>query len=421
MASVDAEGKYNQALMSDPAADNLARAELLLRSFQMPQALEEAELALAALESAPQNITARAAAHRIAGEAATALGRFALAEEHLEHASLLLDELGAQADLLACQLELTEAVFRQGNLRSARHLAMLAHDKARLEGWQPLYARSLVCLGNLAWAEGRIAEARQLLAEATALYDKLELQADASRARSSLGVACAIAGENERASELLKQALAQFQVDLDYVNIARCLNNLAGLAFEASDYPRAREYLLQCVELESELGARGDMSTSWFNLALIELGEGNIRLAKKYLHRSLQLAREAGNRNSTGAALLHLAIVAMLENENADAQNLAQLAEAAFSGSSSQHARSTQYYMPLFHLTGGNVARAREAWAALPRDHALDKLELRMLAVLLAHLAANYSDEDAEIQAQVRKCAADWAVSLRKDPPAEKS
>ncbi len=398
--------------MPDASANHLDRAAQLLRAFQMPQALAEAELELAALEATPENTAARALAHRLAGQAATALGRFGVAEEHLEHASLLLDELGAQEELLTCQLELAEAVFRQGNLRSARHIATIARDRANLEGRQTLYARSLMCLGNLAWAEGMLDEAHAVLDEATALYDGLNMPSEAGRARCALGVAYAIGGDNERATQLLKQALSQFQLDQDYVHIARCLNNLAGIAFDEMDFSRAREYLLQSVELETEISARGDMSTTWFNLALIELGDWNCKLAKKYLHRSLQLAQEAGNRNGAGAALLHLGIVALLENENSDAQNLASLAEAAFSGSSSQHARSTQYYMPLFYLTGGNLVRAQQAWDALPGNPALNKLESRMLAILLAHLSANYCDEDAAVQAQVRTRAAAWAASL---------
>lgn len=398
--------------MSEKPATRLERAQELFSQFKLQPALNEAEIALAALEDEQSDIASRARAHELAGKAAYGLGRYALAEEHLRQTTLLLDELGEQEQLLTCQLLLAETLFRQGQLGSARHLANISLEKARLENWQPLIAKSLICLGNLAWVEGDIPSARDLLAQAVELYDELAMPNEASRARCSLGVAYTIAGDTAHATLLLQSAMVHFQSERDYSQVARCLNNLAGICFTLADYSRAREYLLECVELETEIGARGDMSTTWFNLGLIELSEPNTKLAKKCFHRALQLAQEAGDRGMEGSALLHLGIVALFENEYAEAFNLAQLSAAAFEGSSSQHALASQLYMPVFSLARGNTQRGATEWAKLDPRKEFDQLERRTMAGLLTHLAVHYVESDPAVTMRVRELARQWCQQL---------
>lgn len=400
--------------MADPLTRRLEIARELLSQFKLQQALSETELALASLENDSQDIASRAQAHELAGRAASGLGRYPLAEEHLRQAILLLDELEASESLLACQLLLAEMIFRQGQLRAARHLANTSLQKAQQEGWEPLIARSLICLGNLAWVEGEIITARDLLVQAVELFDKLQMPNEASRARCSLGVAYTIAGDNEKASELLLTALAHFQQERDYAQISRCLNNLAGIFVSQADYSRAREYLLECVELETEIGARGDMANSWFNLGLIELSEAKTKVARKCLYRALQLAQEAGDRGMEGSALLHLGINAIFENESTEAFNLAQLAASAFEGSTSQHAQTSQHYMPLFSLASGDAERGEAEWSKLDPKRSFDHLERRTMAALLIHLSTSYSEPDQAVTSRIRGVAHDWAVQLLK-------
>lgn len=399
--------------MVDAPATSLMRANELLSQFKLQQALNEAEHALASLEGDRLNIDFRAQAHEIAGKAAIGLGRYPLAEEHLRQAVLLYDELEASKQLLACQLALAESVIRQGQFQPARHLANAALQKAQQENWQQLIANSLICLGNIAWAEGDVATALNLLWQAIELFDSLAMPREASRARCSLGVVYSIAGDQKRAIEQLHLALEHFQQQHDYTLISRCLNNLAGIAFTEADYSRAREYLLQCVDLETEIGARGDMSPSWFNLGLIELSEPNTKLAKKYFHRAMQLAREAGDRGMEGSALFHLGIAALFENENAEAFNLAQLSASVFEGSSSQRAQALRLYMPVFLLAEGNIRGATAAWAKQESNCTRDRLELRTMTALLANLAVHYYEADAEITRGVRELAKKWHAQLR--------
>jgi tetratricopeptide (TPR) repeat protein len=397
--------------VSSTTASRLEHSAALLAARQLRLALHEAELALAALE-VDTDARLSADAHEIAGSAALGLGRYPVAEEHLRQAAMLLHDQGEEQRALSSQLRLAEALFRQGNLLSARHLAQLALDKSRAENWLELTARSLMCLGNLAWAEGIVQDAHDLLSEATQVYDGLQLASEAARARCALAVAYAMAGETEIATSLLQQALLQFQHDRDYMQIARCLNNLAGIHFQNQDYSRAREYLLQCVDLEAEQGARSDMASAWFNLSLIELGEKNIKLARKYLHRTLQLAHETGDRNREGAALLHLGIVALLEDEAAEAQNFIDLAASAFQGSPSQHARTFRIYQAVFHLAAGRIEKAVQTWNLPTGGRGIVEIEKRTLAALLAHLANTYKDEDTALLEKVRQHARSWVEEL---------
>jgi tetratricopeptide (TPR) repeat protein len=398
--------------MTEAPTTRIQRANESLSQFKLQQALNEAELTLAALEYSKSDITSRAQAHEIAGKAAYGLGRNPLAEEHLRQAILLFDELEAQEQLLSCQLFLAEVLFRQGQLRSARHLVNISLQQARKENWTPLIARSLTCLGNLAWVEGDTDTARDLLGQAIDLFDSLAMPSEASRTRCSLGAVYSICGDPQRASELSHLALSYFQQQHDYAQVARCLNNLAGVAFHQEDYARAREYLLQCVELEAEIGARGDMSPTWFNLGLIELSEANTKLAKKCFYRALQLAQESGDRGIEGSALLHLGIVALFENESAEASNFAQLAVAAFEGSSSQHAQISRLYMPVFLLASGNPEQGAAEWAKLSAQSEQNQLEHKIMAALLDRLSSGYSEADQAVTRRIRELALEWRAQL---------
>ena len=235
--------------MDTNADQRLEQARQLLAQFKYAAALSEAEIALAELESDPQAVVEHAEAHSLAGEAAQELSRFPLAEEHLRHAVQYFDQVGDERQVLSSQLGIAECKMRQGNLPTARHTATKALLAATAERWPELSARALVCLGNVAWLEGEYAAGMDYLSSAQELFEQQNLQAEANRTKTSRAIIVALSGDTPKAAELFTEALDYFQQVGHFPLVIRTLNNLAGIAYHAGDYNRAREYLLQCVDM----------------------------------------------------------------------------------------------------------------------------------------------------------------------------
>ena len=371
-------------MVEEPISLRLDKARELLSQYKFGEAMTELEIVLAKLESTPAGTAERALAHELAGESAHRMGAFPQAQEHLQQAAVLLDELGEEQRLLRCQLFLAECLLRQGNIGAASHLVADSEQRAAASGFADVLAQCMVLRGSIAWSQGRLSDALVCCAQAVAEFERLGSQDELNWAKSSLAICHAMLGDDERATTLFEESLHFFETAGNYTQTARCLNNLGGIAFAREDFDRAREYLLRCVDLESDIQARGDMAPTWLNLGLIEIWADNLKQAKKYLHRSLQVAVEVGDIGSEGVAMINLGIVALLEGNLDEAVNYSRLSTACFEGSTSSNAERFQCYLPVFLLAHGRLDAAMAAWAARPNIE--DPLELRSLAALLARV-----------------------------------
>lgn len=391
----------------------LDQARELLSRYEFPQAMTQLKAVLAALAGMAGETELKACAHELAGEAAHRMGEFPLAEEHLQQANILFDELGDGKRLLRSQLFLAECVLRQGNLGAASHLVSDAEARASAAELPGEQARCKVLQGSIAWYQSRLPQAVAFTEEAIAEFYRLGMMDELNWAKSSLAVCYAVVGDDQPAARLFTEALDYFQEAGNVTQMARCLNNLGGIAFANEDYARSREYLLQCVGLESMMHARGDMAPTWLNLGLIETREGNYKLARKYLNRSFQLAVEVGDRESEGVALINLGIVALLESNLDEAINYSRLSSACFEGSVSSNADRCQNYLPVFHLAHGRPDAAKAAWDAKPQLE--DPIEMRSLAMLLKRVVQLAAQEGTNWPEETVAIAGGWLQDIALD------
>lgn len=78
------------------------------------------------------------------------------------------------------------------------------------------------------------------------------------------------------------------------------LNNLGAIFLSKEDYPRARDYFYQSLQIREKLGDKGGQSVVLGNLGELALAEGNFTQSIDYYERSLALSRETGSETDQG-------------------------------------------------------------------------------------------------------------------------
>jgi tetratricopeptide (TPR) repeat protein len=350
--------------MSSTIENRLNNATQALATGQHGSALHEAEIALAELEQASCNIETRVKAYELSCQAAMGLANYTVAAEYAQHALELLTSMDEPKRMHACRMELAVCSLHQGDLRQAQYLVVEILSKAQQHSWHDLEARCQLYLGTLAWQEGRVDQAVELLEQTLPLLEQQDLAYYAAQASASLGVALTLAERESEAEACFKTALDYHQQHRDDTQAIRCLNNLAGLAFRRQDWNRAREYLLDCVKFMSESGNKIDLATAWQNLGLVEMHQGDWQLANKYLHRALQLAQEVENRRVEADAFLKLAILSLAKGDPVGAANFGALARNRFEGLTGGAATTLYWFLALIELANGRDESASRLWAA---------------------------------------------------------
>jgi DNA-binding SARP family transcriptional activator/tetratricopeptide (TPR) repeat protein len=162
------------------------------------------------------------------------------------------------------QLNLADALARQGRMRDAIHHYGLALDLFREAGW----------------TAGEAAVA------------------------NNLGIAHAILGELPEAAENFRRALELRRQLGEPLNEAGALLNLAFVHYPSGQLATAAEYAAQAVALYEATGSRQGLGVALCSLGGVRLSLGRPEEAHRLLDRALALSREAGDRNSEAEALL---------------------------------------------------------------------------------------------------------------------
>jgi len=392
--------------------DYLREAIRAVARHQYPHAMNSVEILLARLERFPEDAEKMLLiAYETGGDASLGMGEFGMAEDYFNNALALIDEEQEPARAVRCQLSLAECYLRHGNIRQARHLVTMARESQGAAEDNQIMARVLAQLGTINWVEGELDVAISFLEESVGLFEEENVLLK-NRARSSLGIAYSKAGRVQDSQREFHIAMDRFQAAGDFTQVVRCLNNLAGLAFHQRDWNRAKEYLLDCVELETETQNRADLAYSWYNLGLISLHEMDYRLAKKYLNRSFQLSQEVDDRTTEASSLLQLGIVTLLDNQPQEAVNFLVLAHGRMEGSTSALATTLNWYSGLFHCASSEIALAEEYWAA--RTKFSDADSANNLLELAEHINAPEYADAVEMIPRARELAAEYLEDLRK-------
>ena len=275
---------------------------------------------------------------------------------------------------LATQLDDVDRIAKVLRLRAAYYFATSDYLNSidcaqRAELFSPsisntelaLYTQVVWCMALLRL--GRLDEAMQR-ARATLHRDRSAgNRREECRILTSMGLIALEQKEPAKAREYLVDAMEIAREIKDPGLEARALNNLALSEGSVNgNYALARQYYEQSYKIASEIGDRVAEGLGLGNLGFSAGMQGDFVAARSYHEQSLYLAREIGNRYQETYILINLSALAGFQNE-------AKLA--------------LQYALQASELSQKISERAGEAWAMLYMGHAYlleNQLELAQAA-----------------------------------------
>lgn len=290
----------------------------------------------------------------LAGEVATFIGSYALAQQHYTEALDLATAGGWAAAAARSQRLLGELAERQGDHRAARdrleearascaergddlelvHVLLAlggnvlwqlgAYDEARGHldraaalsvelGDRRLFARAIHGLGNLDLYQGNTASAREHFQQTLSTRRKLGDELGVANSLNNLAIVAANLGDTAAAETAFRDSLEIRRRIGDTAGVAVALNNLGYMAESRGDLEAANDLYIQSLAGRRELGDKLGMVVSLNNLGALARRRGDLDEARRLHRESLVLAHSIGNVREAASALVGLASVAAVE------------------------------------------------------------------------------------------------------------
>lgn len=350
-ANADAAAFFSRALELTPAADGVARYELLLareRIYDLQGDREAQRADLAALE-------------RLAGQ---------LDEpQHMVEAALrrarYADVTGDYPAMIAAASEAV-GLAAAARLPAGEAAGHLHHTRAL-------------------WYQGRFGEAQQEGARARALAERAGLRQLVGDSLRTLGNIAIHEGRYADAVAICEQALAIHREDRDAKGESYTLNNLGTVYWYLSDFPAARAAYTRALEILRAIGDRYGQSLALLNLGEVAGVQGDYPGAQGYYAEALRLKRETGDRYGESVALTSLAdtLLALGAWEGARANYEAALALTGALGHRQQEGWVQARIGLLLHQQGDHGAALAQSEQALALAQAINDRNTQGYALAL--------------------------------------
>jgi tetratricopeptide (TPR) repeat protein len=197
---------------------------------------------------------------------------------------------------------------------------LLAAAPATLPG--RLRARALNAAGQLAWAQGDLAEARQLHRQAQGVARRAADQRAAGDALLGLGNVARLQGAVSRARHYYERSLEIRRRLGDARGIGSCLYNLGHAASDAGDDITADRQYQESLAVWRSLEDHYGVASAQMVLGLGAYRQGALDTARSLLEQSLDAWREMGNQQRVAHVLRSLGLVALQQGDHLTAQRL---------------------------------------------------------------------------------------------------
>jgi DNA-binding winged helix-turn-helix (wHTH) protein/tetratricopeptide (TPR) repeat protein len=301
---------------------------------------------------------ARGVDARLAGQAEDAA-------RHLQAA------LAADPDMLAARYQLAVAwqlLRRNDDWRRALD-ELLALAQAR--GDRLHEGQALSGLGLLAWREGRLDEAAQLLAAAGDRFDGPNDGLRRAGVEGNQGSLAAMRGDFAAAEAALRRALAAFEGAGQRVDVARVSKNLGVLSIDRGDMDQAADWIERSLRIRQALGLERDLAESLTAMASIDMAREQPAAAEASYERAAAIFARFGDPLLESDTLARLSNALVAQGRLTDAAAAAGRSLAAARSADNPAARG------LAHLKLAWIARLRgdRAGAAVELERARPQFE----------------------------------------------
>ncbi len=185
-------------------------------------------------------------------------------------------------------------------------------------------AAPLHYLGILAGEVGEAEESKELLEKALSIYRKANNQWGIAWSLSNLAYRASELDKEQQleAKQLLQESLAIYKTIGNKQGIAVALNNLGYLAYRQEDYPTAKELLEESLTLRREVGYPRGIAVALNNLGHVTGALGDYQTCKNCYYEALKIAKDIHTIPLTLAALGGLAAPLLHEEKPEQALEL---------------------------------------------------------------------------------------------------
>lgn len=214
--------------------------------------------------------------------------------------------------------------------------------------------------------EAQVQMERSRFTEATALLERAARRGEAigahllrAKALSLQAWALINLGHHERARQMAAQARALYESTGDSFGVVDTLLAIGSAATAQGDYEQAQQVKQQTLDLLIELRDEALIATHLGNMANLLIQRGDLTLAAARAEAGLLLGRQTGNREASVQALVMLGYVAHLRGQLTVAERrFAQAAEELGTGGDPRNAAWIDWHMGQLRLSQGRLAES---------------------------------------------------------------
>jgi predicted ATPase/DNA-binding SARP family transcriptional activator/Tfp pilus assembly protein PilF len=183
-------------------------------------------------------------------------------------------------------------------------------------------ARSLLCLGTIAWQQGMFETAHSFGEEALEICEDIKNKRQLSSAYGLLGRTAFRQSNFEEAKKHITKSLS-ISRELDLLSSScSSLSNLGIIANSQADYRLAETYYKEALDINQRLGDLYGVSICIGNIGLALMNQGKFEQSKETFERTLALKQKVGDKWGVAWAMSNLGIIAIEQGDFDRAESL---------------------------------------------------------------------------------------------------
>jgi tetratricopeptide (TPR) repeat protein len=268
-----------------------------------------------------------------------------------------------------------------------RSAEALRHSVA-LKSGKTAVGQAWTNLGNLAFARGRLDEARRYFTKALRAFQSKGDRVNQALVQGNLSVLARVQGDLERAMDMLQRSLSLKRLVGDRRGEAMSLVSLGNIHSDQDRLGQALDCYRAALRINAEIPQKGLGMLAFRNMGLVFRGLAQYRQALDSLGQALALADEAGDRESRQMIINGMADVHLCLGDMAQARKLYAEAVRMAMPPSVNNRFILALSQTAFHLENSELRKARKM---------IRKAYLNARAVRSKYMASIVSQLSAEL------------------------
>jgi tetratricopeptide (TPR) repeat protein len=253
---------------------------------------------------------------RLAGEQSVRSGAYREAIAYLERA-LELVKKSERMTRINVMHKLAEAHLGVGGYARAQRLYRESIDLAEAAKLTSLKGESLYRLGDIAYAQGKLEDAKGFYSQSRDLFTRLNDKRGIARALNSLGNVAYDSGDTKTAKEFYAESLALTRESGGQWSMAGARRIQSSATPSMSRDTREMQGLLNTLDEHIETGDKQGIAATLYRLGEAARARGAVPEAREYFHKSAGSYREIDERIGMAKALNALSELALqLDDRN---------------------------------------------------------------------------------------------------------